>query len=182
MGKSAGDPFDLWWQENSKKLRVEGTTEEWHYAAYKLAEELSKWRETIDSLDKEVILLDRSLISRASFVLDREPGPFSILEINDLYPIQPEKELELEDVLPDIIFELTAPKNILLSRLDPNDPKYDFRAKIIENNYDNFSRARTLLSPIIQERIIQIDSSRPIDQVFDDILEELNNKLTLFKK
>lgn len=182
LGEKEGDPFDEWWQENSKKLRAQGTTEEWNRAAYKLALELCNWKKVVYELGKEIILLDRSLISRASFIIDRESTPFTLLEIKDLYPEQPEQKLDLEDILPDLIIELVAPREVLLSRLDPNDPKYDFRSRIIESNYANFLRAKKLLPNSIGERIVTIDSSRPIDVVFDDVLETLNDKLAMRKR
>ena len=169
LGEHQGDPLSPWWQEFSQKLRHGGQTHEWHYAAYQLAMDLAAWREKTE----DIILLDRSLLSRAAFVIDRE-RPSGILEIENLYPVQVAGKVELKKILPDVIFELIAPKEILLSRLDSNDPKLKFRASIIEGNYDTFYKAKERLPKVIKERIITIDSSQPIDKVFDDILENLN--------
>jgi len=182
LGKEEGDPLDFWWQENSKRIRAEGTTEDWHYAAYKLMVELSQWREKARLLNKKIILLDRSLISRASFILDREMNQFGTLEINNLYPVQEERKLKIEDILPDVIFELFAQKEILINRLDKKEPKYGFRLNIIENCYENYYKAKESLSSFIKERIIRIDSSMPIDVVFDNLMEIINTKITLFRK
>ncbi len=182
LGSHEGDSVSSWWQQNSKKLREGGSAEEWHQAAYQLSLDIISWKNSAEELKKDLIILDRSLLSRATFVIDRDKPTVDILEINDLYPIQTKEKLKLEDILPDVIIELVAPKNILLSRLDPDDPKLKFRENIINSNYDNFYSAKNRLPKMVRERIITIDSSRPIDVVFDQILENLNSRLELFKK
>ena len=182
LGYHDGDPINYWWQKNSKKIRESGSTEERHEAAYQLSLDLISWKNCADDLRKDLIILDRSLLSRATFVIDREDPKVEILEINDLYPIQKKEKLELEDILPDIIIELVAPKDVILSRLDSNDPKFKFRENIINSNYDKFYSAKNRLPRIIRDRIITIDSSQPIDVVFDQALENLNSHLKIFKK
>ena len=181
-GSHDGDPLSPWWQQYSKKLREGGSTEEWHQAAYQLALDFISWKKSAEELEKDIIFLDRSLLSRATFVIDRDRPAPEILEIEHLYPIQRTGKIKMEDVLPDVIFELTVPKEVLLSRLDPADPKLKFRENLIESNYDNFYNAKNRLPEMVQERIVSIDSSQPIDKVFDEILEDLNSKLDLFKK
>jgi thymidylate kinase len=182
LGNHDGDPFSPWWQEYSKKLRDEGTTDEWNYAAYVLAREINGWRQSAYELNKQVVLLDRSILSRASFVIDRVTPLADILLLDDLYPIQPGPKLAIEDILPDIIFELVAPKHVVLSRLDPNDPKLAFRTKLIEQNYETFYGLKERLPDFVQERIVTVDSSQPRDIVFDNILETLDAKLEAWKK
>lgn len=180
-GNHEGDPLSPWWQNYSKKLREGGSTQEWHQAAYQLALDFMAWKNTTDELKKDIILLDRSLLSRATFVIDRERPVAEILEVNDLYPIQHSEKINIQDILPDIIFELVVPKEILLTRLDPSDPKLKFRANLIESNYGNFYSAKNRLPALVQERIVSIDSSQPIDVVFDNILETLNDKVKVFR-
>jgi len=181
-GNHDGDPFSPWWQEYSKKLRDEGTTDEWNYAAYVLAQEINGWRQSAHKLNKQVMLLDRSILSRASFMIDRVTPLVDVLLIDDLYPIQPGPKLAIEDILPDIILELTAPKHVVLSRLDPDDPKLAFRTRLIEQNYETFYSSKKRLPDLVQGRIITIDSSQPRDIVFDNVLETLDAKLEAWKK
>ncbi len=181
-GSHDGDPFDIWWQENAKKIRKQGTTEEWHEAAYKLVTEMKEWRMKARVLNKQVALLDRSLLSRASFVIDRDNPANDILLISDLYPIQRGEKIILDDILPDVIFELTAEKEVILGRLDPADPKLEFRRKLIEDSYDIFYNARKRLPLEITERIVSIDASQAPDIIFDSILETLNSKIESWKK
>ncbi len=176
LGLHDGDPLSPWWQEYSAHLRAGGMTSEWHYAAYELAKDIKVWKEQAHRLGKEIILLDRSLLSRATFVIDRESPIADILTIDHLYPTQPGPKITLEDVLPDVLFELVAPKEVVLARLDENDPKLRFRSQMIQKSYDIFAQAKERLPQIVRDRIVTIDSSRPIDQVFDSILEELDTR------
>ena len=182
LGSHEGDPVSSWWQQNSEKLRESGNAEEWHRAAYQLSLDLVSWKKSAEELKKDLIILDRSLLSRATFVIDRDSPTVDILEISDLYPVQTKEKLKLEDILPDVIIELVAPKDVLLDRLDPDDPKSKFREKVINSNYENFYDAKNRLPKIAQERIITIDSFQPIDMVFDQVLENLNLRLEMFKK
>jgi len=177
LGLHDGDPFSFWWQQYSKQIRESGTTLDWNFAAYILAKDIKTWREEGRNFNKNIVLLDRSLISRATFIIDREKPAIKHLTVDNLYPYQPESRIELEDILPDIIFELIAPKEIVLSRIDNQDPKKSFRVKLIEEQYDTFYSAKSRLPEIVQEKIITLDSSLPIDKVFDNILENLNSKL-----
>lgn len=181
-GSHEGDPIDIWWQENSKKLRKGAKSEEWHIAAYKLVTEMKDWRSKAKELNKQVALIDRSILSRASFVIDRDKPANDILLISDLYPIQEGETLILDEILPDIIFELTAPKDTVLARLDPKDPKLEFRKRVIEESYDIFYNSKKRLSPEVQDRIVSIDASQPSDVVFDNILETLNTRVESWKK
>lgn len=180
LGLHKGDPLSEWWQEYSKYLRTSGTTDNWNYAAYILANDIKIWREDRINTDKQLILFDRSLISRATFILDRNPPNTNTLTMENLYPFNSSNRINLEDILPDIIFELVAPKETILSRLDSQDPKFSFRSKIIEEQYDRFYSAKNYLPNIVQERIISIDSSREINIVFDEIEEKINPILNLF--
>lgn len=179
LGLHSGDPLNEWWQEYSKYLRTSGTIDDWNYAAYILASDIKIWRENENSKDKQLILLDRSLISRATFVLDRNPQQTNNLTMEDLYPFNSNR-INLEDILPDVIIELIAPKESILSRLDPQDPKFEFRSKIIEEQYDRFYSAKDYLPKKVQEKIVRVDSSRNIDIVFNEIKEKINPILKLF--
>ena len=182
LGLHDGDPLSPWWQGYSKTLRSEGTTTDWHYAAYLLAKDIKTWKEEGANLDKQIALLDRSIISRAAFVIDRERTPTEILLVQHLYPVQPGPKIQLEDILPDVIFELAAPKEVLLSRLDQKDPKYEFRARMVHEMYDTYYSAKDRLPESVRERIVSIDSGRPPDEVFDTILEILDTRLASWKK
>lgn len=181
LGAHDGDPLSPWWQDYSKKIREEGTTTDWHYAAYLLAKDVKAWREEGAVLDKQIALLDRSLISRAAFVIDRERLPNDVLMVEHLYPVQPGPRIQIEDILPDIIFELVAPQEVLLSRLDKQDSKYDFRARLIREMYDTYYSSKERLPENVKERIVSIDSSKAPHDVFDSILETLNDRLEAWK-
>ena len=180
LGLHEGDPLSEWWQQYSKYLRTSGTTNDWNYAASILANDIKMWREQGIDKGKKLLLLDRSFISRATFVLDRSNPNTNALTMENLYPPNSSHRIDLEDILPDIIFELFAPKETILSRLDSQDPKFSFRSKMIEEQYSRYYSARNYLPIIVQERIIRVDSSRDIDTVFNEIVERINPILNLF--
>jgi thymidylate kinase len=180
-GEHAGDPYNEGWIANAGILRKGGTTHDWNEAALVLAQEFIEWRKKLAELDKQLILLDRSLISRGSFISQRQPEVTGVLEIQHLYPNPTNNPIKLEDVLPDVIFELVAPKEVVLSRLDQSDPKYEFRKGVITQTYDVFYSTKDRLPQSVRERIITLDSTRSVDEVFDDIIFNLNDLLELKK-
>lgn len=174
LGKHLGDPKNDWWQHNAHTLRTTGTTYEWHVAADKLVNELLVERRAHPGV---IPLLDRTIISRAAFVLDREDPPVGTYDINHLYPVRSGVDYSLEEIVPDVIILLEAPRDVVLGRLDPMDPKSDFRRRVISDSYETFYRAEHKLPRFVQDRILHIDSSRPIDQVFDAIMDKLNIRI-----
>lgn len=178
-GEHDGDPYDEGWIANAEILRKGGTNYHWNEAALILAQEFIEWRKKLAELDNQLILLDRSLVSRGSFILQRQPELTGILEIQQLYPNPTENPIKIEDILPDVIFELVAPKEVVLSRLDQTDPKYEFRKGVISRTYDVFYTTKDRLPASVRGRIITLDSTRPVDEVFDDIVFNLNGILKI---
>lgn len=177
LGSHDGDPENICWQKYSSYIRSHGTVEDWNYAAYILALDIKYWKENGYNQGKQLVFLDRSLISRATFILDRSVSRHRNLSMEDLYPYQGSQRINLDDVLPDVIFELTAPKELVISRLDPNDKKFHFRSRIIEDQYERFYSAKFFLPEIIQERIITIDSAPPKEVVFNSVLSKLDQAI-----
>lgn len=180
-GEHKGDPYDEGWIANAGILRKGGTDYHWNEAALVLAREYIEWRKKLAEIENQIILLDRSLISRGSFILQKQPELRGVLEIQNLYPNPTDNPIRLEDILPDVIFELFAQKDVVLSRLDITDPKYEFRKELISRTYDIFYSTKDRLPRIVQERIITLDSTRPVDEVFDDIVFNLNGILEIRK-
>lgn len=184
-GETAGDPYSEWWlkfnqelQELRKKQDDKDVTE-WDKTAYRLARELIVWRDRLLSRQvKEseslfgVLIMDRSLLSRAAFIKHHlQPSPEKNFSSEDLYPkhVQHRKKITVDMILPDLIIELVAPKEVLMARLNSNDPKYKIRKQNIENMYDAYINAKSHLSKEIRERIATIDSSRDQETVFTEI-------------
>ncbi len=181
-GLHDGDPYNDWWIKNANKIRLSDGTEKWDIAAEKLMMEFIDWRQKAFRLNKEIILLDRSLISRAAFVIDRGDESVDFLDINILYPNNNNNNITIEKILPDLIIELLAPQDVLYSRLDKKDPKYEFRKSIIKKGYQSFIDAESKLPEKIKKRIVKVDSSKAIDLVFDDVLEAINKRIEILKK
>ena len=183
MSGLPGDPSSLWWSEMNKKLRTTANLIDWDLASCRLAREMIVWRDRvlprmIRKAGKEFgcLLIDRSILSRSHVV--REAGS---LNMDDFYPHRflKRKTITYETVCPDIIFNLTAPKEILQARLDPNDPKYDFRKLLIETKSEWYSEMVFFFSKEIQDRFIRVDSTKPPDFIANKILTLLCEKFPI---
>ncbi len=177
-GSHEGDPYNNWWRENANKIRLSNGTCEWNIAAEKLMVEFINWKQKINESSNKIILLDRFLISRAAFLLDRSNKSMDFLDMNILYPVNSQK-FTIKDILPDLIIELFAPQKVLYSRLDRDDPKYNFRKTIIEKGYKSFVEAETKLPGVVREKIVKINSSRSKDLVFGDVLETVKKRIEI---
>lgn len=188
-GKTESDPKSEYWMKLHEELHGENGVnnfELWDKASYRLARELLVWRDRVlknkieDSLEPfGVLVLDRSLISNASLKsLNNNPSDNQIFTDNDLYraDIQKTKKITPKDVLPDIIIELIAPKDVLLSRLDKNDPKYEFRKSNIEEKYEIYLNAKSHLEQDILDKVVSVDSSKEPEKVFEEIELILKNR------
>lgn len=180
-GISYTDTKSDWWIDINKRLRTpERKLEDWNVTSNRLARELVVWRDRLmpNLLDRigryeGVLLVDRSLLSRT--LIPREQGldPKEALYV----PLGKGRVIIPDDVCPDIIFDLTAPKETLMARLDPSDPKYDFRKRLIEQRYDWYVDAKNHIPEHLQSRVITVDSSRPIEEVSYDIITHTENLL-----
>lgn len=141
LGKSQGDPENRWWSSFKQQIRgTEGTKQwfvHWNEAACILARELIQWKNIIlPKILREaqytdgVLLIDRSLISRIMVLhqANEYNGVESLYTIDGLH-----QGIDWKEVLPDQLFNFCVPRQVLLSRLETNDPKYEFRKKIIEH-------------------------------------------------
>ncbi len=188
-GETPGDPLsEPWLKLNEALHRREGgeDVEKWDEAAYRLARELIVWRDRfLKRKTKEsdapfgALIIDRSLLSRAALMKHRlQPPPEKIFSTEDLYSdkIQNRKKITVDMILPDIIIELVAPKEVLISRLDKSDPRYEFRKRNIETMYDTYIEAKNHLSEKIRQRIVTINSSRDEKEIFADIETEIRTR------
>ena len=167
---------DPWWNKMNNRLHSpEVTNQDWHVAAYRLAQELVHIRDTVLpqmaatlGAPCAFLLVDRTLLSRT--MIPREENPEDV--ISRLYPESARQEgLEItpQMVSPDIIFHISATKEVLLARLDKDDPKYEFRKEMIMKRTEWYKDAAKFLPPEIQSRIVIIDGEQAIDEIFDII-------------
>lgn len=185
---SADRESDVWKKISGELNDVKNGAEwgRWDEASYRLARELIVWRERILSgkIDKAlapfgVLLIDRSLVSKATLKsLQLEPPPEKIFSNEELYPpeSQHRKKVTVDMVVPDLIVELSAPKEVLLTRLSAGDPNYDFKRDNIENKYEQYTEAKEHLPEEIKRRIVNIDSSGKPEEVYQNILGEIKKK------
>jgi hypothetical protein len=157
----------------------QATYHDWNVAAVRLARELLVWRDCVlprcvaaQGAPFGVLLVDRSLLSRAMLVRAMRPGDPS----PPLYPEEAQtrgQRITPEAVCPDLIFTLIAPREVLLSRLSPLDPKVGFRRKLIEETSGRFQDVVQYLPEELQDRVVEVDAARPIEEVAEAIREGL---------
>lgn len=177
LGLSEGDPYSDEWQARSRRVKSpEGNTvEAWNAASYVLMRELSEYRHS-DNYD--AVIVDRTVLSRAAFLLHRGVAlEGERLSLDELYPDNLSGEhsaLDIAATLPDTIFELKTPSpSDLLERLDADDPKYTFRARNIKGGFNPASVAKNHLPLEIEQRVSVIDASREIGSVHGAIKQRL---------
>ncbi|MGB7958199.1 MAG: hypothetical protein WCF77_05190 [Minisyncoccia bacterium] len=188
-GSSSADPESDVWKTISGKLndvKNGAAWDQWDEASYRLARELVVWRDRILSGKIEealapfgVLLIDRSLVSKANLKnLQMKPPPEKIFSNEELYPpeSQHRRKITVDMVLPDLIIELSAPKEVLLARLNAGEPNYDFRRDSIENKYEQYREADKHLPEEIKNRIVNVDSSGRPEEIYEKILEEIKTR------
>jgi thymidylate kinase len=126
-----------------------------------------------------VVIVDRTLLSRAAFLLHRGVGVEGTrFSLNEMYPdnltVPPSERIDLDKIVPDVIFDLqvSSPQQ-LLERLDPNDPKYTFRARNIRGGFRPARIASSHLPKDIEERVFRIDGEKTPEAIFERVLDRL---------
>ncbi len=190
-GSTPGDPYSEWWMDVNGYLRNSDTDKSlWNHTSYRLARELLVYRDRVlpkivREMDQRygVLLVDRSILSRTMIPRELNPDARSI----ELYPEaargyfghQKGRKLNEYDVCPDIIIELVAPKEALLERIEPGDPKAEFRRRLIEDRYDWYLNAIQYIPEDLQARVYRVDSSLAIDEVQANIRSIVSSRLNI---
>lgn len=181
-GNDPGDPYSKWWEEFLPELKKEnGDLRSWNTSSFRLAREVKLFRDMImprickqtgDQLG--VLLIDRTILSRTMI-------PRELKEINnpsDLYPTPDGRHfMTVEEVCPDLIFNLIADKEVLISRLSEDDKKYDFRKQNIELKSDWYKDAVKFIPEELRSRVIDIDANKTIEEVQNDIQNVIIEKI-----
>lgn len=176
-GDSPGNPPSSWWQEVNTWIHTSRARyEDWDLTSYRLARELIVWRERVlprwvETAGKNlgVLLVDRSLLSRTMI-----PRAAQVQDVGrNLYPVragQHGRIISPGRVCPDLIFNLTVSRDVLLARLDANDPKYEFRKRLISETYTWFDEAIDYIPAELRARVVQVDAAGDKERVFGRIL------------
>ena len=189
VGSSEGDPFSKFWQSVSLELhKPDADTELWEKAAYILSKEYLIWKEIyfprkIKQLGVEsgVIILDRSILSRTLIPREKiDPHLWNEEIPNSLYK-KPEswkgQEIEIVDVTPNLIFSLYAPLETLISRLDKDDAKYEFRKRNLIRRYEWYIDAINYIPESLKSRVVSVNTNRDLNLVFEDIKSVLKERM-----
>ncbi len=177
-GTHIGDPLSPWWFRINQLLKTTANLDIWQLSANRLAREFILWRDYYfpQILKRKkarhgFILVDRTILSL--FMILRETG---IMDWDKLYPEKVRslgRKVTGDMVCPEIIINLVAQKDVLFSRLDPSDPKHDFRKLLIETKSHWFLDTPPMLPRHIQRKIYTINAADSAGIVFEHILETL---------
>jgi len=181
LGLSQGDPFDLEWQQRNKYIKSEqgGSVEDWNASSLVLLRELSEVLENEQEKKFDAVIIDRSILSRAAFLLHRGVGMTGVrMTLEELYPsnqtLHGDERLDLESLIPDIIFDLQAENPLsLLSRLDRDDPKYLFRSRNIKGGFESSIQAKYHVPKNVQERVEVLDAGDSPENVHRKVLQHI---------
>ena len=185
QGEHKGDPISEWWSKTMPLLKNPENKDSdlWNDSSARLARELVVFRDRVlpniaeqNNKPVAVLLVDRTLLSRT--MVPRSQGETDIP--NNLYP--KDSKIDVGKICPDLIFNIIVDKETLLSRLDENDPKYEFRKKLILEKYDWYLDAHKYIPNELQDRIIQIDGTSDPNTINNSIIDIINNKFPELKK
>lgn len=177
LGLVEGDPHSPEWQERSARLKsFDRTVASWNLASYVLAKELYSIVSIAEAPD--VVIVDRSVLSRATFLVHRGVVEVnSELTLEDLYPDSMNGEFPIEMVVPDVIFDMQVRSpDVLLGRLDKDDPKYDFRAENIRGGFMAARGAAEYLPESIRKKVEFIDAGHDPEAIHNYIISLLGHK------
>jgi len=188
-GEDVGDKYSEWWESHLKKIKGPvSTKEDWIEGARRLARETLVFRDRIlpqyaqeMGVNRAVLLIDRTILSHLAIIDDKTKDALNIDE-EHVYGKRDERNRilpETREIFPDVIFYLKAKPEVLLSRLDPNDPKFEFRKKNILENTTSFDTAIEALPTDLKEDIINIDASQKSEVVAEEIFRILTKKINL---
>lgn len=178
IGLHPGDPYSPEWQDRSIRVKspAGNTVESWNASAFILSKELADIVKN-NPENYDVVIVDRSLLSRAAFLLHRGVGMTGVrFTLDGMYPHRAGniEELDYENMVPDTIFDLqvNSPKT-LLNRLDTKDPKYVFRSRNIKGGFGPAKIASRHLPQNIEDRVVRIDANESPEVVHREVLKNL---------
>jgi len=179
-GERPEDPPSAWWRAASRRLyRLPANYEEWNLAAYRLARELVVWRDRVlprlvraQGRRLGVLLVDRSLLSRAMILRAMGAPDIASALYAERYRAKG-RQIFPDLVCPDLIVNLTAPRWVLAARLDPGDPKVEFRKRLIEETCDWFGDAVAYIPRHLRPRVVEVDASEEVERVFRRVVSLL---------
>lgn len=156
---------------------------EWDVDAMTLARENRVWIGALSQIAEisrsrfALGIFDRSIISRATLALQREKlGEGERLTVEQMYPSHlqiPGDEISYDEVQPDILFNLTAPQDVLETRISESDYDRAFRMRAVYEYYNDFIRAKSALPEGTTTEIIDLDGEAPVAENTAIILEHL---------
>lgn len=178
LGLTEGDPYCSEWQKRGREMKSgnSNSVEDWNVSSLLLMTEL---QEHVRENEKDMIIVDRSLLSRAAFLLHRGVFyPSDEITIEDLYPensiLDADCRVDFDKTIPDLVFNLRAAKpKVLLERLDKDDPKYQFRSRNIKGGFSAAQSAVDLLPSNMRERVVNLDCSEDEKAIHGRVLASL---------
>lgn len=181
LGLSAGDPFSIEWQRRNKYMKSEvgGSVEDWNASSLVLLQELAAILGGGQEQRLDAVIVDRSIVSRAAFLLHRGVGMVGQrMTLDELYPdnqhLPSNERLDLEGLVPDVIFDLRAESPAkLLERLDKDDPKYLFRSRNIKGGFEPSAIASRHIPEEVEARVETVDAMDSPEQIHEYVLAHL---------
>lgn len=167
-GIAAGDPYSEWWKNfKNYEKSFENNFDAWRHGARLLMAEAAIQRSILPG--NGVILFDRAGISRSQMTLKEGLD----LDFDNMYGQATDLEnLSDEEILtlqPDLTIHLTAPAEVLLGRLNKNDPKLEFRATNISKSNEYFEQAHRQYQELGYSEVISLDARKTVEDSAETI-------------
>ena len=139
LGLEENDPHSEYWAEFKEyATRQENLFDAWREGARYLVGEAVVKRQLLGQHD--IVLFDRSVLSRTQMTLKEGIEPtFWNMYMNR--GVEGVSDDDIRGLNPDLLVYLAADSSIMSERLDPSDPKYEFRRANIVSSNEYFNAA-----------------------------------------
>lgn len=186
FGDRIGDCESQWWKDQNGRFTTKShRIEWWNSSADRLARELVIWRKRwmkhyliLNGYDQGLLILDRSIISRAAVLISGGMvHEWQTLAQNDLYS----PKVNSKYVIPDIIFELFAPKSVIEERLRAGQENV-FKRDMINREFKSYYQAKDRLGYSIRERVVTVNSDQDPYLVHGIVTKSITERFPWFAK
>lgn len=157
---------------------------EWDLDAMTLARENRVWEKALGDLARisrsrfALVIYDRSILSRATLAMQREKlVKDQRLKDEQMYPphlnVPGEAPIAYADVQPDLLFNLTAPQEVLQSRIANDDYDRAFRMRAVWEYYQDFVDAVDALPASTRTKVVTLDGEGDLEELTASILDHI---------
>lgn len=179
---------EIWKELDANIAGTDSEKLDWDKAAYRLARELVIVRDRVlpqmmkeGNYEAGVLIVDRTVLSRGVVA----EGDSEEMYTDEMRAFNSEgkpkgKEIDVDEVIPDVIFNIKVPTEDLIGRIEEDDLKREQRLKHIHENEGKYDAEfiQKFLPEEYMDRIVEIDGTQSEEEIHSQIVNRLKeNKI-----